>query len=190
MGAVNAPIHHFLYQKKIPMFILQKVISGGQTGVDLGALFAARDCGLITGGHAAKGFLNENGHVDKGSQISLGLQDLNLTYSQRTLRNIQTSIKTLIIFQNILSSGTQLTYKYTENENKPCFLFHMTYDQGLYTAQKHNLLLFLEDAATLNVAGNRESVAPGIQKYTYKMLCATFQHIQYIQQSMEFFLHA
>lgn len=38
---------------------LASVISGGQTGADFGALLAARDCGIETGGWAPKGWLRE-----------------------------------------------------------------------------------------------------------------------------------
>lgn len=159
-------------------YTLYKIISGGQTGADMGGLLAARDCGFVTGGYTAKGFLNENGHVDKRLQMSLGLQDLNLTYPQRTLKNVQMAQKTLIVFRDPDTAGTKLTQQYVENENKSYYPFLMTYDQMLYNIQKYNLLVFLQDVTILNVAGNRESMANGIQKYTYKMLCAVLTKIQ------------
>lgn len=41
--------------------MLERVISGGQTGADQAALRAARACGIPTGGWAARGWLTEDG---------------------------------------------------------------------------------------------------------------------------------
>ncbi len=40
-----------------------KIVSGGQTGVDQGALEAALDLGLVWGGWVPKGWRAENGTV-------------------------------------------------------------------------------------------------------------------------------
>ena len=40
---------------------LTKIISGGQTGADMGALLAARDLGMESGGVAPKGWRTEDG---------------------------------------------------------------------------------------------------------------------------------
>ncbi|HME98544.1 MAG TPA: putative molybdenum carrier protein, partial [Terriglobia bacterium] len=40
---------------------MKKIISGGQTGADMGGLLAARELGIETGGMAPKGWLTENG---------------------------------------------------------------------------------------------------------------------------------
>jgi hypothetical protein len=41
--------------------MIQRVISGGQTGVDQAALRAAKACGIPTGGWCPLGFLTEAG---------------------------------------------------------------------------------------------------------------------------------
>lgn len=43
------------------MGILDRVISGGQSGVDQAALRAARAAGIPTGGSMPRGFLTEDG---------------------------------------------------------------------------------------------------------------------------------
>lgn len=41
--------------------MIERVISGGQTGADQAALRAARACGIPTGGWAPRGWLTEDG---------------------------------------------------------------------------------------------------------------------------------
>lgn len=149
-----------------------KIISGGQTGVDIGSIFAAHDCGLNTGGYAAQGYKNENGYRDKGLLQELGLIDNKLTYMQRTIRNIVLSDATLIIAKDTQSPGTKLTLNTVTYYEKPHFIFHMTYKQNRYNLQKYALIdwLLLGAYGIINVGGNRESVAPGIQRYTYYMM--------------------
>jgi len=149
-----------------------KIIAGGQTGADLGALLAAYDVGLHTGGYAYKGYRNENGYADKRLQQQLGLIDKQLSYKQRTQSNIVTSDATLIIAKYLQSVGTALMLQYVVRYNKPHFVFRMTYKQNDYTVQKHALIEWLLGGqyVILNVGGNRESVAPGIRHYAYNML--------------------
>jgi hypothetical protein len=167
-----------------------KVISGGQTGVDIGGLLAARDVGYNTGGYAAKGYRNENGYKDKKLQQELGLIDNKLSYKERTQANIEVSDATIIVAKNLASPGTALTLKFlTEFYHKPYFVFRMTYKQDEYNMQKHALIywLLLRQCDILNIGGNRESVVPGIQKYTYNMLTKIFTF--YDDKIWEEFIH-
>lgn len=43
--------------------MLEKIISGGQAGVDLAALDAAMALGIPYGGYCPKGRINENGKI-------------------------------------------------------------------------------------------------------------------------------
>jgi hypothetical protein len=149
-----------------------KVISGGQTGCDLGALCAAHDIGLNTGGYACSGYLNENGYKDVRLQKRLGLIDKTYSYKRRTQANIEISDATLVIAKVLNSPGTALMLKLAGQYNKPLFVFGMTYKQDEYNLAKNSLIewLLFGKYDILNIGGNRESVAPGIQKYTYNML--------------------
>jgi hypothetical protein len=44
--------------------MIEKVMSGGQTGADHGGLRAARRCGIATGGWAPRGWLTEAGPAE------------------------------------------------------------------------------------------------------------------------------
>ncbi len=73
---------------------LRKIISGGQTGADMGGLLAAKELGLETGGTAPGGYKTE-----KGRNLDLrdiyGLTQFG-TYPQRTRINVRDSDATVI----------------------------------------------------------------------------------------------
>lgn len=48
-----------------------KIISGGQTGADMGGLEAAREYGFPTGGYAPKGWMTER-YVKRSFYVHLG----------------------------------------------------------------------------------------------------------------------
>ena len=152
---------------------LKKIISGGQTGADIGALRAARELGLETGGIAPKGWLTEN-----GPQEDL-LRDFGLIeceeygYPARTLRNIVASDGTIIIGQHN-SGGTELTFRLVNELKKPLFLVECPHPSGTpidaARAEQFRKWLQLNWIETLNAAGNRESEIPGIADFTLAFL--------------------
>lgn len=81
------------------------------------------------------------------------------SYKARTLENIKNSDATLIFSKKINSSGTTATVKFCEQENKPyCLLVNLD-AKDMRTA---SIFLNSEKPKIINVAGNRESVSPGI----------------------------
>lgn len=135
--------------------ILKKIISGGQTGADQGGLEAGKELGLETGGTAPMGWRTES-----GPQESL-LKEFRLVechlpgYPARTELNILNSDGT-IIFGNISSPGSSLTLSLCRKLEKPYFINPLP----------NELLEFIKvwPIKVLNIAGNRESKNPGIQK--------------------------
>ena len=84
-----------------------KIISGGQTGADTGGLKAAHALGYKTGGHAAKGFITENG-VNFDLRDKYGLSDkCGFSYAERTRENVKMSNVTFIFADYPRSAGTQ-----------------------------------------------------------------------------------
>ena len=89
--------------RKIEKF---KIISGGQTGVDRGALDAALDCNAECGGWCPADRLDENGHIPERYPLT---ELLSAGYSERTARNVADSDGTLIIYAGALAGGTHET---------------------------------------------------------------------------------
>jgi hypothetical protein len=136
----------------------QKVISGGQTGVDRAALNAAVYVGLPIGGWCPKGRLAEDGRIPE----SYPLQECSLPgYPVRTRANVSDSEGTLVIVRGeSYGRGTQLTLRCAQELGKPYLLIDLS-----QPAADNAVLSWLREKRikVLNVAGPRESGSPGIQ---------------------------
>src|SRR5688572_12994856 len=85
---------------------VQRIVSGGQTGVDRGALDAAIALGIEHGGWCPRGRLAEDGQIPRRYQLT---ETKTSKYRERTERNVLDSDGTLILFRALLSGGTELT---------------------------------------------------------------------------------
>jgi len=151
----------------------QKIISGGQAGADMGALIAARELKIESGGVAPRGWLTENGPQEQLLQ-GFGLTECDEDgYEARTRRNASISDGTLIVGQHT-SGGSGLTYETVRQLGKPLFL--LAFEKALNIQPEASRLeefrSWLKDheIRTLNVAGNRESQSPGIADFTREFL--------------------
>jgi Circularly permutated YpsA SLOG family len=151
-----------------------KIISGGQTGVDMGALIAATTWGFETGGYAPLGWLTENGKNLKLEFYGL-IEDKTASqkdaYASRTVKNIEISDGTIVL-GDASSAGSRLTIAKTKELNKK--LLTIPLDAVMNKQQDSASMIFnfivSNQIQTLNIAGNRESKAPGIQKATTNII--------------------
>jgi hypothetical protein len=75
--------------------MIKKIVSGGQTGADRGALDAALECGIETGGWVPKGRLAEDGVIP---EKYMGLKEApSKEPAVRTTLNVRDSDATLIV---------------------------------------------------------------------------------------------
>ena len=137
----------------------QKIISGGQTGVDRAALDVAISQGISHGGWCPRGRRAEDGVIDSRYQLQETEEG---EYAVRTERNIQEADATLILCQSEPQGGTRLTVQFARRHDKPCLIVRLD-EKGLVDSvdTARDWLDSLRPA-TLNVAGPRESQAPGI----------------------------
>lgn len=147
-----------------------RVISGGQTGADQAGLLAARDAGIPTGGTAPKGWRTEDGPAPWLAGFGL-TESHSPEYSPRTRANVEHSDGT-VMFGNSLSNGSRLTKRYCHQTGKP--LLHIPFEAGAPTADQaaDQIVAWLaaNSIRVLNVAGNRESLAPGIGAFVRKVI--------------------
>lgn len=151
-----------------------KIVSGGQTGADQGGLLAAQDLGIRTGGHAPRGFRTEAGQ-DLALK-SLGLVESGSGYARRTRLNAEDSDATVIIAADPDSPGSRLTAACCSELGRPCLVVRP--DAEGRDVRKLRAFLRRHTPGVLNVAGNRESKAPGICDETRRIVaCALGQPI-------------
>lgn len=137
-----------------PMF--EKIVSGGQTGVDRAALDVALALGLPCGGWCPKGRKAEDGTLSSGYPLR---ETPSEDYAQRTTWNVRDSDGTLILTRGKPTGGTTQTIEDAGRLNKPCLIVDLSQPDKASSvhawAQSHHIRV-------LNVAGPRESKCPDI----------------------------
>eukprot|EP00755_Sulcionema_specki_P038332 Sspe_Gene.110671::Locus_91741_Transcript_1_1_Confidence_1.000_Length_689::g.110671::m.110671 len=132
--------------------LVQKVVSGGQTGVDRAALDAGLELGIPVGGWCPKGRRAEDGPIDERYPLK---ETATSNYMERTEQNIIDSDGTLVLYweQLMKKGGTALTIRLADKHAKPCLVLDVSESPDAAILQdwvaKHHI-------STLNVAGPRE----------------------------------
>ena len=148
--------------------MIEKVISGGQTGVDRAALDVAMELGISCGGWCPTGRKAEDGVIP----ARYPLEELpSGGYRPRTVRNVLESDGTLIFFRDALTGGSAFTAEVVRKHHKLCYTVNLAApvdpcDVRIWIRQ-HSI-------RTLNIAGPRESRVPGIHAEAAAYLRALF----------------
>jgi len=136
---------------------LTKIMSGGQTGVDRGALDAALAAGFACGGWCPADRKAEDGPIPERYPMSVLTER---GHRLRTLKNVQTSDGTAILFNQSLSGGTKLARDMCIREKKPFIVLDAT--QITVERAVKAVVRFIDEneISVLNVAGPRVSGWP------------------------------
>ncbi len=146
---------------------MPKIVSGGQTGVDQGALDAALERGANCGGWCPEGRLAEDGVVPARYPV----RELpGAGYVERTLENVVDSDGTLILYSKRFDGGTALTAEFCTEHARPVILLDLA---GMTPADaERQVVEFIRShgIAVLNVAGPRESKWPQGRERTRSLI--------------------
>lgn len=139
-----------------PRCPIEKVISGGQTGVDRAALAVAVFLEISHGGWCPRGRRAEDGTIPECYEMQ---ETDSPNYAVRTLQNILDSDGTLVLTRGVISGGTALTINLARRNRRPLLVLNL--------AEEHDYLVFRrwlidQQIRVLNVAGPRESSEPNI----------------------------
>ena len=145
------------------------VISGGQTGVDRGALDAALAAGVPCGGFAPAARRAEDGRIPSRYPVT---PLPGAGYRARTRANVRAANATVILHHGVPAGGTRETLRACRLHGRPCLVL----DAGRLTpaqagramarfVRRHRVL-------RLNVAGPRESEWPGAAAYARAAVAA------------------
>jgi hypothetical protein len=143
---------------------VQRIVSGGQTGVDRAALDAAIALDIDHGGWCPRGRLAEDGRIAARYRLQ---ETSSSDYWVRTEQNVIDSDGTLILYRGQLSGGTQLTLRMAAKHRKACLLIDLAGDRDIDGVRQW---LVSNAVQVLNVAGPRESSVPGITKEAFEFL--------------------
>ena len=144
--------------------MIERIVSGGQTGVDRAALDFALTHGIDCGGWCPKGRRAEDGKIPACYPLT---ECNDKRYKVRTEKNVLDSDATLIFKLGPLSAGTALTARLAEKHHRPLYVFDL--------GESHRLDAVLSwmsahAVVTLNIAGPRESQRPGVGSRAYVLL--------------------
>ena len=157
--------------------MIDKIVSGAQTGVDRAALDAAINSSISLGGWCPKGRIDEVGLIPEKYHelVEVSGEFINDTenYAARTKLNIRDSDGTLIFVPSLplpiqIKDGTLLTINEVSIQNKPYLILDLSSSDDntlecIEWIKKNNIRI-------LNIAGPRESTCEGIYKATYYFL--------------------
>lgn len=147
---------------------IRKIISGGQTGVDRAALDVALELGIPCGGWCPQGRRAEDGLIP----LRYPLEEASSpAYPLRTELNVQDGDGTLIITWSTPTGGTALTIKLAQKHHKPYLLVDLAREVNVISIREW---LIQNKIQVLNIAGPRESEAPGIYQHTALFLKKLF----------------
>ncbi len=135
--------------------MINKVISGGQTGVDRIAIDVAIKNELMYGGFVPKGRKSEDGIIPK-KYINFVEIDT-ISYEERTKRNIEASDGTIILVYKELFGGSAMTKRYADKVAKPNMVIRVVDDECRLLVGHTVSWIYKNNIKTLNIAGLRAS---------------------------------
>ena len=157
-----------------------KIISGFQTGADIGGIEAATRLGISTGGHMPSGFRTDEGNRPDYAKKYGALETESKSYEERTKKNVDTAHAT-IAFLTKGSSGTEHTIGYANtgewvrqkkaapNPKKPILVI-TSEDSSVEAAEKIRAFVEKHGPQVLNIAGHRESSVKGMKNSVARIL--------------------
>ena len=136
--------------------MIEKIISGGQTGVDRASLDAALAAGIEIGGWCPAGRYAEDGPI--AEKYPLQSSD-DLDHTVRTENNVRDSDGTLAIYRQHLRGGTAYAVEMARQLGKAVLAIDMNSPPPVSTVvdwvSRHQLHV-------IHIGGQRESTSPGI----------------------------
>ena len=151
--------------------MLDKIISGGQTGVDRAALEVGLALGLAVGGGCPQGRRAEDGIIPDRYPLT---ETPEPDYETRTRHNIEDADGTLILNLGTLDGGTALTADHARRVGKPYLVVAL--EAGIEPAA-FRAWLDRSQIAVLNVAGPREGKRPGVYAAAVRCLEALMRAV-------------
>ena len=147
--------------------MIEKIVSGGQTGADRAGLDAAIELGIPHGGWIPKGRKTEDG----GLPGKYRLKEMQTgSYEARTEQNVIDSDGTLIVSHGVLNGGSAKTRRFAKKHDRPWM--HVDLEKINFFKAAMDVRNWVEEnhIRILNIAGSRASKDPEIYGATGKSI--------------------
>jgi hypothetical protein len=152
--------------------LLDRIVSGGQTGADRAALAWALRRGVPHGGWCPKGRLAEDGVIPQTFAL---LETPTRIYEQRTRFNVRDSDATAVLAgREPLEGGALRTVELCREVGKPCLRLVASHLSPGEAAVMLRRFVERNRVRVLNVAGPRASAEPGIAAFVELVLDLAF----------------
>jgi hypothetical protein len=151
----------------VPAPPVVRIVSGGQTGADRGGLDAAIALGIEHGGWCPAGRVAEDGQVPRVYALR---ETTSAEYAERTKANVRDSDGTVVFTRGAATGGSALTLFAARTIGKPVLHVDMAKLDVEAAAERVRGWCAHGSIAVLNVAGSRESKAPGISDEVRRLL--------------------
>ena len=168
-------------QRRSTVSRLNRIVSGGQTGVDRAALDAAVAAGIEIGGWCPHDRRSEDGTIPSRYPLR---ETASRNYSVRTEWNVRDSDATLILVLDHVSSGTRLTADSAKAQGQPFRIEYLSVDSKPRLLTDELSLeqrvaevadwIRREQVQTLNVAGPRGSSRKDVYQKAFEFLSVLF----------------
>ena len=143
--------------------IVEKIVSGGQTGVDRAALDTALALGISCGGWCPKGRRAEDGPIPARYKLR---ETAGADYAERTRLNVRDSDGTLVLVRGAApgstGGGTGLTIDIAAELGRPIHIVDLETPETAKNVAATRAWLASAGVRVVNVAGPRESEARGV----------------------------
>lgn len=158
--------------------MIEKVISGGQTGADIGGLRAAKSVGIPTGGFMPMGFRTLDGFAP-WMESEFGMVAIDTpSYAERTRLNVMQSDCTIRFAFDFKTGGERCTLSAIKKYAKPYIDFYV----GVLDLSNTNKLVRWitdNDFKIINIAGNSEKRYAGMEDLVRRFLVPVFERVQF-----------
>lgn len=148
-----------------------RVVTGGQTGVDRAGLDSALDGGIPCGGWCPAGRAAEDGPIPAHYPLT---ETPEPDPAFRTRRNVADADGTLVIVLRYPDKGTRAAIAAARRLGRPCLTVDLSEIDDAAACAQVSGWIAREHIRILNIAGPRESSAPGIYAHARTFLTRLF----------------
>ena len=136
--------------------MIEKIISGGQTGVDRAALDVALSRNMDCGGWCPEGRHADDGPISEKYPLT---ETAHTDHTVRTENNVKFSDGTLLFYRDNFEGGTAYAKEMAAHLNKPVLVIDVTDPPN---AQAFKTWIEANNIHVIHIGGQRECSSPGI----------------------------